>query len=89
MRPKRVCLHHDLAIERHHATLAVLEVALQAGVQALHDAHPELDCDEEPSPYDDQTPTDLQLAEVLVATSQALLQTLRCYRTVSDLNIEF
>jgi len=89
MRPERIFLHHDLAIDRHHGTLAVLEVALQASVQALHDAHPELDCDEEPSPYDDQAPTDLQMAEILVTSFQTLLQTLRCYRTVSDLSIEF
>lgn len=88
MKPERIVLHHDAMLECHHATLAVLEVALQAGVRALHDAHPALDCDE-PAPYDDRAPTDLQMAQVVVASSQALLQTLRCYRAVCDWSIEF
>ncbi len=88
MRPERITLQNDLTVERHHATLAVLEVALQAAVQALHDAHPQLDSEEKPDPLENE-PTDLQLADILVASSRALLQSLRCYRTVSDLSIVF
>ena len=85
----RITVQHELTIERHHATLAVLEVALQAAIQALHDAHPEIDSEEETNPFEDNESTHLQMAFILVTSSRALLQSLHCYRTVSDLSIVF
>ena len=78
-----IILSHRDAIDPHHPTLAVLEVALQAAIRALRLAHPELDADD-PPPIDDRSPTTLVVAEIVETGALALLKSLRHYRSTQE-----
>lgn len=87
MNPLQVVLPFPHVTQPHHPALVVLDVALQAAIRALHQAHPALDDDYEhelPLPYDHRKNTDDILAEILVVSSCALLDLLRHYRAVQD-----
>jgi hypothetical protein len=86
--PVNILLPHGWSAKPHHPVLSVLDVALQAAIQVLYHAHPELDCDE-PAPFDDDAPADLLLADIVVTSARALLDALRHYRTVQQNNIDF
>lgn len=71
--------------ETHDLYLAILDVAPQAAIQVLREAHPDFDHDgDEPPPsYHDSTPVDL--VQLLVTSAQALLQALRRKRNAQAL----
>lgn len=89
MTPADIVLSHGWSALPHHPVLSVLDVALQAAVQVLRHAHPELDADGEPAPFGDDAPADLLLADVVVSSACALLEALRHYRTIQQNNIRF
>ncbi len=87
MNPLEVVLPFAHVAQPHHPALVVLDVALQAAIRALHQAHPALDNDDEdepPLPYDHRKNTDDILEDILVVSSCALLDLLRHYRAVQD-----
>lgn len=85
MNPVEVVLPFPYVTQPHHPALVVLDVALQAAIRALHQAHPALDDDDGPSPpYDHSADSDEVLANILVVSSFALLDLLRHYRAVQD-----
>lgn len=85
MNPIEVVLPFPHVTQPHHPALVVLDVALQAAIRALHQAHPVLDDDDAPSPpYDHSAKPDEVLANILVVSSFALLDLLRHYRAVQD-----
>lgn len=85
MNPLEVVLPFPHVTQPHHPALVVLDVALQAAIRALHQAHPVLDDDDAPSPpYDHNATADEVLAQILVLSSYALLDLLRHYRAVQD-----
>jgi hypothetical protein len=88
MSPADISLQFGLLVEPHHGSLAVLEVALQVVVHALHDAHPEIARDD-PAPYDPHAGLDQQLAAAVVTSALSLLDLLRCYRAARDDDIPF
>jgi hypothetical protein len=87
--PSKVVLPFPYVTDPHHPTLVVLDIALQAAISALHLAHPSLDHDHEPPPYDFNANTDVVLAQILVVSSIALLDLLRHYRAVQDQQADF
>ena len=85
MNPLEVVLPFPYVTQPHHPALVVLDVALQAAIRALHQAHPVLDDDDAPSPpYDHSAKPDEVLAQILAVSSCALLDLLRHYRAVQD-----
>lgn len=88
MRPDHVSIQLGLLIEPQDGILAVLEVALQSLVQAVHDAHPSLTRNE-PPPCDPYTCLDRQLAAAVVSSARSLLDLLRCYRAARDVDLPF
>jgi hypothetical protein len=91
MNPAQVVLPFPYVVQAHHPTLVVLDIALQAAISALYQAHPSLDHDHDHDspPYDHNAPTDEILAQILVVSSFALLDLLRHYRAVQDLEADF
>ena len=89
MNPAKVVLPFPYVLQAHHPTLVVLDIALQAAISALYQAHPCLDHDHEPPPYDHNAATDEILAQILVVSSIALLDLLRHYRAIQDLEPDF
>jgi hypothetical protein len=84
MNPAEVVLPFPYVILPHHPTLVVLDIALQATISALYQAHPSLDYSDEPPPYDHNATTDAILAQIIVVSCVALLDLLRHYRAVQD-----
>jgi len=89
MNPAQVVLPFPYVVQAHHPTLVVLDIALQASISALYQAHPSLDHDHEPPPYDFNAASDDILAQILVVSSIALLDLLRHYRAVQDQQADF
>jgi hypothetical protein len=91
MNPAQVVLPFPYVVQPHHPTLVVLDIALQAAISALYQAHPSLDHDHDHDspPYDHNAPSDEILAQILVVSSFALLDLLRHYRAVQDQEADF
>jgi hypothetical protein len=89
MNPAQVVLPFPYVVQAHHPTLVVLDIALQAAISALYQAHPSLDHDHEPPPYNFNSASDEILAQILVVSSIALLDLLRHYRAVQDQQADF
>ena len=85
--PSRVAI--SLRCSGAPSTLVVLDIALQASISALYQAHPSLDHDHEPPPYNFNAASDEILAQILVVSSIALLDLLRHYRAVQDQQADF
>jgi hypothetical protein len=82
--PTKVVLPFPFVTEAHHPSLVVLDVALQAAISALYRAHPTLEHDHEPPPYDHFASSDEILAQILVLSSLALIDLLRHYTAIQD-----
>ena len=80
MTPTPLTLRGRVITDSHTATLAILEIALQASVESLSLRHPELHQDE-PTPGGHHPCQLLNLADSLDASASALLRSLRTYRT--------
>jgi hypothetical protein len=80
----KVVLPFPYVTEAHQPSLIVLDVALQAAISALYQAHPTLEHDHEPPPYDHFASSDEILAQILVVSSLALIDLLRHYRAAQD-----
>ena len=89
MNPAQLVLPFPYVVQPHHPTLVVLDIALQAAIAALYQAHPSLDHDHDSPPYDHNAATDEILAQILVVSSFALLDLLRHYRAVQDQEADF
>jgi hypothetical protein len=79
-----VVLSFPCAVEAHHPSLIVLDVALQTAISALCQAHPILEHRGESPPYDHNASTDEILAQIIVVSSCALFDLIRHYRAVQD-----
>jgi hypothetical protein len=88
MTPTPLTLRGKFITDSHTATLAILEIALQASIESLGLRHPELRQDE-PTPGGHHPCQLLNLADALDASASALLRTLRTYRTAYDFDFDF
>ena len=88
MTPTPLTLRGRVITDSHSATLAILEIALQASVESLSLRHPELHRDE-PTPGGHHPCQLLNLADAFDASASALLRTLRTYRTAYDEDFDF
>lgn len=89
MNPTKIVLPFPFLTEAQHPPLVVLEVALQAVIAALYCAHPTLEHDGELPPYDHQASDEEILAQIIVASSFALIDLLRHYRAVQEREADF